>query len=58
MFILLMSLILKLFEEYFLTQEQTMDTIRIWYIIKHRANPSTIKMLFFDFNPEIATFYF
>ena len=57
MFILLMSLILKLFEEYFLTQEQTMDTIRIWYIIKHRANPSTIKMLFFDFNPEIATFF-
>ena len=57
MFILLMSLILKLFEEYFLTQEQAMDIIRIWYIIKHRANPSTIKTLFFDFNPEIATFF-
>ena len=57
MFILLMSLILKLFEEYFLTQEQTMDTIRIWYIIKHRANPSTIKMLFLTSIPKLQRFF-
>jgi len=44
-----MSLILKLLEEKFLTQEQAIDIIRIWCVIKHRANPSTIKMLFFDF---------
>ena len=34
-----------------------MDIIRIWYIIKHRANPSTTKNLcFFTTNPEKQLF--
>ena len=35
-----------------------MDTIKIWYIIEHRANPTTIeKMLFFCFKSWKQCFY-
>ena len=35
-----------------------MDIIRIWYIIKHRANPYQLKnAVFFNSNPEIAAIF-
>ena len=34
-----------------------MDIIRIWYIIKHRANPSTIKMLFLTSIQKLQRFF-
>ena len=31
--------------------------MRIWYIIEHRANPSTIKKVVFTSNPENSAFF-
>ena len=43
---------------FFLTQEQAIVIIRIWYIIEHRANPSTIKKCcFFTSNSENSSFF-
>jgi len=55
-----MLLNLKLLEVciFFLTQDQAMDIIRIWYIIEHRANPSTIKKFcLFTSNSENSAFF-